>query len=83
MSILHSQISIDGVCVSVCVSVYGTWFGVCVSVCGTIDIPIGSAYWNGMSILHSQISIDDLVLEVLFATFRWKETKEIEIGDWN
>jgi len=34
-----------------------------------------------VSFLQSQISIDVLVLEVSFATFRWKETKVIEIGD--
>jgi len=36
----------------------------------------------GVSFLHSQISIDDPVLQISFTTFRWKETKEIEIGDW-
>ena len=35
----------------------------------------------GVSFLHSQFSIDDLVLQVSFTTFRWKDTKEIEIGD--
>jgi len=37
----------------------------------------------GVSFLHGQISIDNLVLEVSFTTFRWKDTKEIEIGDWD
>ena len=37
----------------------------------------------GVSLLQSRISIDNLVLYVSFATFRWKETKEIEIGDWD
>jgi len=36
----------------------------------------------GVSFLQSQISIDNLVLYVSFVTFRWKETTEIEIGDW-
>jgi len=35
----------------------------------------------GMSFLRSQISIDDLVLQVSFATFRWKKTN-VEMGDW-
>jgi len=35
----------------------------------------------GVSFLHSQISIDGVILWVSFTTFRWKETKEIEIGD--
>ena len=34
-----------------------------------------------MSFLHSHILIDDKVLQVSFTTFRWKETKEIEIWD--
>jgi len=37
----------------------------------------------GVSFLHSQISIDDLLLYVTFTTIRWKETKEIKIGDWD
>ena len=37
----------------------------------------------GVSFLHSQISIHDLVLQVSFTTFRWKETEEIEMGDWD
>jgi len=37
----------------------------------------------GVSFLHSQISIDHLVLDVSFTTFRWKETKDFEIGDWD
>jgi len=36
----------------------------------------------GVSFLQSHLSIEDVVLKVSFATFRWKETKEIEIGDW-
>jgi len=31
------------------------------------------------SFLQSQISIDDLLLQVSFATFRWKETNGIEL----
>ena len=37
----------------------------------------------GVSFLHSQFSIEDVVLYVSFTTFRWKETKEIGIGDWD
>ena len=37
----------------------------------------------GVSFLQSQISIHDLVLQISFATFRWKETNKIEIGDWD
>jgi len=37
----------------------------------------------GMSFLGSQISIHCLVLPVFFATFRRKETNEIEIGNCN
>jgi len=40
-------------------------------------------YWIGVSCLHSRISIDNRVLYVSFTMFRWKETEEIEIGDWN
>jgi len=36
----------------------------------------------GVSFFRSQITIDALVLYVSFTTFRWKETKEIEIGDY-
>jgi len=32
---------------------------------------------------HSQISIDNLVLWVSYATFRRKQSNEIEIGDWD
>jgi len=38
-------------------------------------------FW--VSFFQFPISIDDLVLYVFFTTFRWKETKEIEIGDWD
>jgi len=37
----------------------------------------------GVSLLQSRISIDNLVLYVSFAAFRWQETKEIEIEDWD
>ena len=35
----------------------------------------------GMSFLHSQILIVDLDLQVVFASFRWKETLLSEIED--
>ena len=35
-----------------------------------------------VSFLPSQISIDHLVFWVSFATFRWKQTNAIELGDW-
>jgi len=37
----------------------------------------------GVSFFQSRISINHLVLWVSFATFRWKETNEIEFGDWD
>ena len=36
-----------------------------------------------VSCIQSQISIDHLVVQVSFATFRWNETNEIDIGDWD
>ena len=41
----------------------------------------GTAYyvWSAISSISNLNQI--LVLEVSFAMFRWKETKEIEIGD--
>ena len=36
-----------------------------------------------MSFFQSQISKDDLLFSVSFATFREKETNEIEIEDWD
>jgi len=37
-----------------------------------------------MHIVHChQISIHTLLLHVFLTTFRWKETPEIEIGDWD
>ena len=36
-----------------------------------------------VSFLQFQSSIDYLVLYVFFATFRWQETNQIEIGEWD
>ena len=38
--------------------------------------------WSVIS-SQSPFSINHLVFEVSFTTFRWKETKEIEIEDWD
>jgi len=35
----------------------------------------------GVPFLHSQIPINDQVVYVFFTTVRWKEAKEIEIGN--
>ena len=45
--------------------------------------PPCTGYRISVSLLQSQTLIDDLVLYVSFATFRWKETNEIEIGVWD
>jgi len=70
-------------CVAVCCSVLR-----CVAVCcSMLWILPRDVYTNlqpisfGVTFLRSQMLIDDVVLCVSFATSRWKETKEIEIGD--
>jgi len=37
----------------------------------------------GLSFFQSHISIHSLLLYVSFAAVRWKETKSIEIGEWD